>query len=63
MALELRVGEKYKSRNGETVGPLRIDAKYPDRFTDEMGNWYGDGGQFWQQPMFPPCQFSLVEQI
>lgn len=58
--LKLEVGKLYRTRRGEVRGPLWIDKRYPDRFTDERGNWYGDDGHFWQQP--PDCPFALVAE-
>lgn len=58
--LQVRVGRFYRAADGEVHGPMRIDPKYPDRFTDEYGNWYGADGHFWQQNQF--CPFRLVEE-
>ena len=58
--MRLEVGKKYVAADGKVHGPLRIDKKYPDRFTDELGNWYGEDGHYWAQP--PGCPFSLVKK-
>lgn len=59
--MKLESGKYYKNRNGETHGPLYISKRYPDRFTDEMHNWYAESGRYWQQGDF--CPFSLVEEV
>lgn len=58
MRLEAR--KYYRNAIGEVHGPMRITKKYPDRFTDELGSWYGADGHYWQQR--PDCPFRLVEE-
>lgn len=43
MTIELRVGVRYRTRDGEVVGPLRLsrDVDYP--FTDGDRTWQADG--------------------
>lgn len=59
--MRLEIGKTYRNRKGELHGPMKITKSHPDRFTDEMGNWYGDDGHYWQQK--PDCPFSLVELV
>lgn len=59
MRLEAR--KYYRNALGEVRGPLRITKRYPDRFTDELGSWYGADGHYWQQR--PDCPFRLVEEV
>jgi hypothetical protein len=58
--MQLEAGKKYRNAKGEVHGPLYISKKYPDRFTDELGSWYGYDGHYWQQR--PGCPFSLIEE-
>lgn len=58
--MKLEVGKKYVNAKGEVHGPMKITASHPDRFTDEMGNWYGQDGHYWQQK--PDCPFRLVAE-
>jgi hypothetical protein len=59
--MRIEVGKKYRTFTGNVVGPIRIDPKYPDRFSDEYGNWYGEDGHYWAQP--PGCEHSLMEEV
>lgn len=59
--MRLERGKYYRNAKGDVRGPLRITKSHPDRFTDEMGNWYGDDGYYWQQR--PDCPFRLVEEV
>lgn len=59
--MRLEVGKKYRTRNGKIRGPLEITKRHPDRFTDEMGNWYAENGRYWQQDDW--CPFSLVSEV
>jgi hypothetical protein len=59
--MRLEAGKKYRAADGKIHGPLFIDPKYSDRFTDEMGNWYGDDGHYWAQQ--PDCPFRLVAEV
>ena len=59
--MELKEGQIYKARNGEVRGPVFVDRKYSDRFTDDMGNWYSDDGHYWGQQ--PGGRFDLIEVL
>lgn len=58
MRLEAR--KYYRTKDGTVHGPMRIMKQFPDRFTDERGNWYDASGHYWAQR---PGAFSLIEEV
>jgi hypothetical protein len=59
--MKIETGKYYRNVLGEVHGPMRVTKQYPDRFTDELGSWYGEDGHYWAQR--PDCPFSLIELV
>lgn len=62
--MKLEVGKSYRTADGQVHGPIKLDQDFGiggKRYRDEMGNWYTESGQYWQQG--PHCPFNLISQV
>ena len=61
--MKLEIGKSYLAADGKVHGPIKLDRDFGfcgKRYRDDMGNWYTESGQYWQQA--PNCPFNLVSE-